>query len=553
MYNVRIKEKRKGAFILLTSFLRILLFTTLLQAADNPIKDGTLKLFKIGFEFQEAHNLCPWAPQHREVQNKHIFCVKNTKGRILWNLTIDWKDLEFVTEPFSSNEKEELYLAIETIEEACHSLSRLAKKYDKCDHTITFETWMQDLEKSLNNDRSSFERLETSELVVRSSIQLKHDFSTKFQPQITIQHHLEDTINLTMGLFSDNLDFGNQVFLTNSKLQSSGAATAVEVIENCFLPIKTVAEEQEESNWDGVTPTYYESDKSFYFPNKTSKKDGFLFLHMMTCCDLARSSKPPQDGVKNIHKDIFGKTGQINPKSYVHLVSRRPFSSMLREIAEGELYAEFVRQRVKQSFLDSLEDKFKRLNYGEIYESDLAQNAYFSSLLSSRECCQLLGAGVVSTSMLLSISEPEKIDQIQKIFDRYFNDVLASMNRPYSIRYFFDPGESRVIGEFTPHDLLSPPHFVSDQDSMGAFKDDRHDRDYGEAIVEFRDISRISQRALDKIAGKIRHLNCISPGAFLCTNNDSGINKYSLQNQIKGLISYIEDLLIGGNDENQTA
>jgi hypothetical protein len=108
------------------------------------------KLFKIGLELQESNHLCPWGIDEESVQNKPIFSVK--KGdRHLWDITIDWNDLEFVTSPFSNLEEDLFDSAIESIHIACDTLSALSKEFKETNGSVTFKKWRVLLQKKLND------------------------------------------------------------------------------------------------------------------------------------------------------------------------------------------------------------------------------------------------------------------------------------------------------------------------------------------------------------------------------------------------------------------
>ena len=62
--------------------------------------------FKLGFEFQEANRLCPWALEERHIQKKELFSFYNKENKEkLWHIVIDDGDIEFVTKPFTPKEK----------------------------------------------------------------------------------------------------------------------------------------------------------------------------------------------------------------------------------------------------------------------------------------------------------------------------------------------------------------------------------------------------------------------------------------------------------------
>ncbi len=92
---------------LILSFLLFTFFTHFIQktyaSTENFTDEPFSKFkFKLGFEFQESSHLCPWNTERNDIQNKSVFHV--SKGETeLWKLVIDTFDIEFVTEPFSSD------------------------------------------------------------------------------------------------------------------------------------------------------------------------------------------------------------------------------------------------------------------------------------------------------------------------------------------------------------------------------------------------------------------------------------------------------------------
>lgn len=506
------------------------------------------KLFKIGFEFQDANHVCPWAINCHEIKDKDIFCVRNKEGRLLWKLTIDWQDLEFVTEPFSSNQEEDLLLAMETIEIACDVLQKLAR--NSSNGQVSFTTWVQGFNKmrpanvapiKIPNDIARY----LSKIIFKVPVgKTMKDVEIKFLPQVTIQHHLSDTLNLTMGLFaSDLVDAGGayKVNTIKSKLASFGSA---EVIKNCF----PLGDRLRDAVCVPVSASAPDSSSDFFYKYKTTKQSGFLFLHMMTCAGLAKHAKADLNkAIDLIYDTVFNGTGQVNPKASIRLLSRRPFSSMwrdIRSVGEFQSYEKLVKARAEPGFLDKFNDAFKCLNYGEIYNSfyrypDL-KVAHFDV---DDKIHNLQVKGVVSTSMLLLSKNYAIKQKVQDVFAHYFEDVIKSVDDPSTVkRYTFKPAISAVLEKATDYDVLSPLHFVSDADSMGGYKSDNHDKNYGEAIVEFRDISCVSKRALVGIMAPGVVSDDIV-GKFLYSPFDGG--NCVLQTQVKGLFSYLRNLLGG--------
>lgn len=510
-----------------------------IHACDPLHAYRNAKLFKIGFEFQDMNHLCPWGPKlNHAIHKKSIMHVQSKDGRVLWNLTIDWEDLEFVTEPFSSNEEEELLLAIQTIEIACQSLEKLS--HDRQGQPVTFQEWHDYCAPKMPKGCTIYFNKDLWNQLSGAILQSKQggEINVRFQPQVTIQHHLSDTIHLTMGLFSENLEKkkgGYKVSQPPNEQSGGLIKSANAVMENCF----SCSESADVSFHSAPTPC-------FQYPTKTTKQSGFLFLHMLTCRDLVNYSFNNETEGINIMNE-WTKSGQVNPKALIYVVSRRPFSSMWRDIKQDSLsYSKLVNQNVNQSFIKYLSEKFEKLNYGETYFGDREKMTVYAELkkqeimekgiMVSPRINKIEEQGVVSTSMLLAMPGLK----VRNIFNHYFRDVVESVDQPsLAKRYVFDPYTVSVIAKNTDYDVLSPMHFVSDEDSMGAYKEDKHDKTYGEAIVEFRNITMISKRALTKIVPEATVANFV--GEFLWKARSGA----SLQEQVKGLFLYIRSLLGG--------
>ena len=89
----------------------------------EPTTIEAIKTFKMGFEFQ-TQPLCPWAQGIKKLKTEPIFRVKKKK-RTLWDLTIDWNCLEFITTPFCNSESNLLKECMESMELSLDVLTNL--------------------------------------------------------------------------------------------------------------------------------------------------------------------------------------------------------------------------------------------------------------------------------------------------------------------------------------------------------------------------------------------------------------------------------------------
>ena len=112
----------------------------------------------------------------------------------------------------------------------------------------------------------------------------------------------------------------------------------------------------------------------------------------------------------------------------------------------------------------------------------------------------------------------------------------------------------RIGEKDSEYDLLSPPLFLPDTDSMGAFKDKAINLAYGEGIFEFRYIRFISQHAINHIKNKISGINEhqeVNPEIkvfnFLGFIKDDIHDASSLLSSVKGLCLLLEDIISQDN------
>jgi hypothetical protein len=514
-------------------------------------------LFKIGFEFQESHHMCPWAVEEPEIQSTPIFSIC-LGDRTLWDLTIDWQDLEFVTSPITNNEITILRMTMRSMQIACDALVTLNEEA-KYTTAITFSKWIKRFQEDLKNHEDpdisslSIEIHPVNSLSLGSfafPVSYGSRFDFVFQPQVTIQHHLQDSITLCLGLFVEGVQYDEDK--GRFDINKSNAKYL-----NDFITRTTLFNKETPSN---------EGEAPYSFSKRSSRVDGFLFLHMFTCIDLSQV-KPPKEvacGDLDISKStsqtktmciLHFDTGQVNPKSSVNFMSRRPFSLMWQDIAHPQSYEEVLREKVDSEFLDDMKRKFEDINYGEIFftedgkRMDLTE-CLFSTTFTDPNIHFLLRNGIISLEFirLLRVS----------FLQNYFDEAVKSVSHPkLTQRCAFDKEARTLKTVSTGYDLLSPPHLVSEKDSMGAYKDNsKIDRMYGEAIVEVRMIASIPESVLCQINEQVdRQDEETMKGKFLSrdfSRGSSGIKikfinpNYDLQTQAEGLFLYIEKLINGG-------
>lgn len=435
---------------LLLSVVHVSLYA---QSADPAASTEQSQLFKIGFEFQESHHMCPWAIEAPEIQSIPIFSVCQG-DRVLWDLTIDWQDLEFVTMPITNNELDILKITMCSIQIACNALVELNEKA-KHNFAITFHKWITSFSEKLKNNYTSL-GISAPTIKVHNinafccgsfcfPVGYGERFDFKFKPQVTIQHHLMDSINLCLGLFINGINYGKDVGVVDTT-DNAFPRYLNDFILNTNLFTKK------------------EKPREVYFPVKTDPKFGFLFLHMLTCTDLAHD-KPPEEvacGDLNINSSTYQTrtmcllhfgTGQVNAKSSVNFLSRRPFSSMWRDIATDLSYASFLSNTVTSAFLDDLTTKFDQMNYGEIFFTDAGERmdltqCEFAPRFEDPNIQALLQNGILSLEFIRAVDPA--------FLQNYFAQVVKSVSNPEQTkRCVFDKKTKTLNKKRAANDLLS--------------------------------------------------------------------------------------------------
>ncbi|MBQ3565048.1 MAG: hypothetical protein IJA14_02775, partial [Alphaproteobacteria bacterium] len=271
------------------NFLRkILLIVVVAVFARNtegtkvlPPDKKTTFIFKIGFEFQETHNLCHFAKGNFLIQKKPIFAVMKGSQK-LWHLEIDGEDIEFVTEPFDGvNSRDDIFLCIKSISETCNFLkSKNSPNQDVSFDILIDEQAISPKEKSLIERYKSInpalekkyynlERYLQSSLseptlsvvtngeiystIKSEKLNISSVWEARFMPQVTIQHHLENTIPLIIGLFISDARISTEIEL--NILRSLPCFKEEELISDKYL----------------------------------TKENGLLFLHALTCSAMVNT------------------------------------------------------------------------------------------------------------------------------------------------------------------------------------------------------------------------------------------------------------------------
>jgi len=352
----------------------------------NPSTSIPSMPFKLGFEFQETHNLCPWAKNDYKVQKKPLFEV-SLKGKLLWKLVLDGSDIEFVLEPFSCKEKELLEEAVKSVVSSCGELMKLFKNgkpsykiedistvlsYIKPDSKIVdpigavlyksygdagFEEWKKWIFVDKNKD--FYEQNE--ELC---SADLKNIFINKWE-SISSKITLQTIVTLA---WTKNKDFSKPKpqclgitfedwFEKNkhhSVLDLRQCTSIWDIIKDCpliavdeleFQPQATIQypleysiplwcslfEFEENQGFIPYLRSLPSKDKinEYGIKNYFTKEMGILFLHTINLIQMNSSTEEDSNLLQQTI-DRYNH-GQVDAKGKTNLVSRRPYCHMFKD------------------------------------------------------------------------------------------------------------------------------------------------------------------------------------------------------------------------------
>ena len=311
---------------------------------------------------------------------------------------------------------------------------------------------------------------------------------------MTVQHPLEFTIPLYYGLFGfdnpDMMDFSASLPSKDIYLKESKEATSTANLEKI-------------DEWSNIY---------------TKKINGLVFLHALT---LVRMT-PLQDQEDNEYleetKNWLETSLQVDPKAKLILMSRRPFSSMLRDINFKESYDKYFETCIinNNNYFTSVVEVpvlFKKVNYAEQYfdsQTGAPRNLYkFRTFIdkvfyesNTHLIDELLAKGVISTTMIRNFKDEIKINNssVANIAENYFNLSIKTIENP-SQTYIINCDMVEVQAVPHMYDVLSPPCFLELDNSMGNYNRDLtiEEREYGEAIVEIRAIRDVQDWFLRKL------------------------------------------------------
>lgn len=455
---------------------------------DGPEDQPAMK-FKLGFEFQESSGLCPWALNNTLFQKTPFFeLIKMDVRRPLWHLVVDSDDIEFVTEPFTYNERKLLKFCIRTILEALEGLKTLVRTQSN----LTFETWMSQMEQKWQDSDFSifyfddYERVQEASLIAKSPKM----WEPSFKPQTTIQHPLEFAIPLYFGFFGFNSRY-------------------MPFFSDCFPFREYFLTTQSSANI-----TEYKRTVRGYL----QKISGLIFLHALTLEYMSpiedTTDEEKEDSQQLIMtQKAFHGSHQMDAKLMVPIMSRRPFSLMCKDINFQGGYEQSFRASVEVNLgFRTVIRSFSRTNYAEQHVNSKGEPRnllhffeYFNkefALANEAVLVDLLKHGVISTTMIRNIRDDIPTDGFPNnsfLFNELYNIAIRSVDFPQKL-FIINTDNGSVQSIPWKFDVLSLPCFLDCENSMGRFKNvmTAEELDYGEAIVEIRAIDEVQSWFLRK-------------------------------------------------------
>ncbi len=473
----------------------VFLFFVLLSAASgsgdspSPIRTESVSApsrpclrFKIGFEFQEINGLCPWALENINFQKRPIFGVPEQTGNFLWHVVIDSSDIEFVSRPFRDDERDALQFCLQSINDAFSFLREILIRKG----TTSFDEWATFLAERQNIAVAA----KNYKIVYDKPIQKPQNWHPRFAPQVTLQHPLEWTVPLYYGLF-------------DAESQTAFHFSA------CFPYAQNLVDACTRMN---------ASEKRRILEESTKKVSGLAFLHALT---LVRMTPPTDDASFESEIDeaiqYFDSSNQFDVKLKLTLMSRRPFSAMLQDVA-GYLsvpYEDFFKESILTSnplfsgFFE-VSQLFHLTNYGEqFFDTTTGCIIPLERLLSFIDCqpflqervSSLLRKGVLTTAMLRKMKNGEAV--LRKYYGEglTLSDQIGAGRKRYDVNVTSSDGEIIVENDLA-YDAFSPPWFLLPSDSMGRLRESIPDEEkgiFGEAIVEVRSIKFVGDWFLRQV------------------------------------------------------
>jgi hypothetical protein len=508
------------------------------QALRKFMADNHIVPFRIGFEFQMSGGMLPWASQESyNIQKEPIFEV-HCQGKKLWHIEIDGDEIEFVTEPFAYFELEELRVCMQSIYHAIDCLK------DEKHADVSFQDWLNKLgsiSKYKVVNKEIFSNLASKKI----SIDNAKAYNFGFKPQATIQCPLKWIADICYKLFYKTTY--NEILLgatplaevekdqqplfrtTIGGLMFLQAETMIGITRANIVAIEACKKKEKYENKDylkGLPPLLQALMVGLH-----SLQDDATLIEAIRLEKLELFSQENLSRSDMLILSHFPRNAQVDAKTGVPCLSRRPFSEMLKEVKAKSTRksVDFVHaSEYAKAFTNTMNDNkiFTTIlsipttlylaNYAEIFYTEDGKRRDLSMFLDSfYESCYkdkyrnhkedlraLLSNGAASTTMIRNLRDQ------QIPFDvSYYQRVVESVEHPTARPQLIMNKKSykkkvEIKEEKWQYDLLSPPFPLETgihkktpsrhQDSMGAFNlgpNEYRTCEFGEAVVEFRNIS----------------------------------------------------------------
>ncbi len=304
--------------------------------------------FRIGIELQENHRLFPWGLDDNRLQKKPVFSVyQKASNSELFHVEIDTDDLEFVTPPFSYKEKDLFFQSMITIHKAVDILGS----------SSNFYSWVKKLEgieEIYLKQHQLFNQIKLYAFQFHGKWNPSPDkWKPSFAPQVTIQHKLAATIPLYFSLFGFS---GINILPFKASVPCRD------------LYLKVFADPCRE-------------DLPMLAQQYTTPISGLTFLNALTLVCLTPADSTISDELLLEETLVaFLQTCQVDAKMRLSLLSRRPFSEMLRDIPRNNetdytnffYYSMTHKDNGNNQFGEffNVPNDLKKINYGEQFFDD---------------------------------------------------------------------------------------------------------------------------------------------------------------------------------------
>lgn len=304
--------------------------------------------FKLGIELQETSGLCPIALRDDSLQKKSIFKAIFNNSYI-WHVEIDGNDIEFVTQPFTNRQFDELQFSMSSITKATTSLNEMGKR------KFSFQDWINHISTILEKDKVHI--CEINDLFMNLYIEIPccESWCPKFTPHVTIQHPLEWTMLLYSMMF---MSYSEDPETGLRNLNSPCSSMTETYIKNT-LPFQNVlksefSKEKSNANLPKIsnTSSIKEQIHNLSFIVDITKESQDLFTLKRLLAQLYRDKMLNLMFLTAMTMETIGfdnnclnnidllldtyrnnqKLGQFDAKIYLDIMSRRPLSDLYRDI-----------------------------------------------------------------------------------------------------------------------------------------------------------------------------------------------------------------------------